>query len=414
MTNKLFLIGIFLFSLLLNSCGSNKHGENSIPPNVIDIKNSSFVYITDSPYKNVLIHCTNPKNKESDSCSLNTLPLIAQENKNVTKKMILQRVVTSHTWMAERFSQLLDRLDNKHMKNLFGAVTAIVIHKDIKPSFYTPETGAIYLDPTYLWLTPEEAATITVQDDFRSDFGNKLQFITGSINTLNGIPIDTNKALNSGESRTITEIEMPFAALLYHELGHANDFAPPSLIENIDKNQSVFNAIKSLSNAYISTQLYNIYPLTSLKLLSLGKVLYHGQAENDEEKELSAFVAGELFDEDRASDIYAYSDMYEDTATLFADTMMKIHYNVNNNVLFITADTHELKWGIRNPISKASVKPRALLVANRLNPIIGNWDGKFDALVGTYSYLHNKQNNKLVNNYQETATLIKHLKLLPL
>ena len=190
------------FSLLLG-CGSNTLGETSTPPNTTDIQNSSFVYVSNSAYKDVLIDCINPTNEESDSCALNTLPFISQENKIVTKAMIMKRVVVSDAWMAERFSQLLDVLDGKNIINLFGATTAIVIHKDVRPSFYTPVTGAIYLDPRYLWLIPSEARSITEQEDFRSDFGSDLQFITGSINTLNGNSINTFKDLDSGLSRTL-------------------------------------------------------------------------------------------------------------------------------------------------------------------------------------------------------------------
>ncbi len=404
-----------LFVAFFAGCGNNHVGESSANANIVNIKDNAFIYLPNSPYKDVLIDCINPTIKKANSCSLNTLPFIAKDNKTVTKQTIMQRVVVSDAWMAKRFEKLLDALEDKNIKKLFSAVTAVVIHRDIRPSFYTPVTAAIYLDPRYLWLTPEEASTITTQEDFRSNFGNDLQFVSGSVNTLDSASISSFKALDSNLSRTLDEITMPFAALLYHELAHANDFVPASLIASIDKTQSVFKSIEVLSDSRISKQLDAQHSLTSIKLASLGKVLYRGHTASDEEKEMTGFLVGELFDEDTASDIYAYSTIYEDTATLFTDTMMKIHFNVDNNVLFLHADTHDLEWGIRNPIAKASVRPRALFVSNRLSPIAGGWDTKFDTLVGTFSYLHTEeQNAKLYKSLQNNLDDISHFKDLPL
>ncbi len=37
----------------------------------------------------------------------------------------------------------------------------------------------IYLDPRYLWLTPEEAKTILKSSDYRDDYGQSLDFLEG-------------------------------------------------------------------------------------------------------------------------------------------------------------------------------------------------------------------------------------------
>ncbi len=182
----------------------------------------------------------------------------------------------------------------------------------------------------------------------------------------------------------------------------------------MDKKISVYKATELLANDRISVQLQNAFPLTSNKLTSLGKVLYRGQTASDEEKELTGFVAGELFDEDRASDIYAYSSLYEDTATLFADSMMKIHFNVDNNVLFLEASTRTREWGISNPIAKASVSPRALFVSNKLSPRDQDWDNTFHALVGSYSYLHTGQSSKIFKSLPDNLNMMRHFKDLPL
>ena len=402
MKNKFIHFTTLLFTLLFIGCGSSKHGESTPPPNTTNFKNTSYVYQTNSPYKNILLDCIDPEDS-SKSCTLNTLPFLAQESSTITKEMIMKRLVVSDAWMGERFSQLLDTYNGKDIKKLFGAITAVVIHKDIIPSFYTELTGAIYLDPRNLWLTSDEASTITQNEDYRKNFGSTLQFITGSFMSKNGNSISAYQDLNSVATRTLDELIMPFAALLYHELAHANDFVPPNTIKNIDKSQSVYQAVHALHDSRISKQLYNHYPLTSTQLISLGKVLYSNHVATEEEKELTGYSVGLLFNEDRASDIYGYSNLYEDTATLFADTMMKIHYGVNNNVVFLNADKYinenkiKLEWGIRNAIGKANVKPRALFVTNRLNPIPGGWESRFKRSVGTSAYLSIRKMNKQVS-----------------
>ncbi|CAA6803730.1 MAG: Unknown protein [uncultured Sulfurovum sp.] len=396
-TSQLLFTTLVLFGL--TACGSNKHGESSTPDNVGTLANSAFVYDNNSPYKETLLGCIEPDDVSS-SCTLNTLPLIAQESSGVTKNMIMQRLVVSDKWMGERFSQLLDHLAGKEIYTLFGSVTAVVIHKDIIPSFYTTTTGAIYIDPRYLWVTDQESKTITQKEDFRSDFGSQLQFIAGSYSTHNGYSIRSQVEMGSGQDRNFNDTIAPFAGLLYHELAHANDFIPPSMIDSLDTTKIVSEVIRDISNSRVSSALYNYSPLTSSELLSLGKVMYHGHTATEEEKDLSGYVAGALFDEEDASDIYAYSTMYEDTATLFADTMMKLYFNVNNNVVFVNADklnnqnVIELEWGVRNPVAKASVAHRAIFVSDRLNPKPNGWNELFHTHIGSVAYLQTNQNEK--------------------
>lgn len=397
-TNQLLLATLILL-FGLTACGSNKYGESSTPSNVGTLAKNAFVYDNHSPYNDTLLGCIEPDDTSS-SCTLDTLPFIGQESASITKNMIMQRLVVSDKWMGERFSQLLDHLADKNIYTLFGSVTAVVIHKDIIPSFYTTTTGAIYIDPHYLWVTDQESKTITQKEDYRSDFGSQLQFIAGSYSTKNGYSIRSQVEMGSGQDRNFNDTIAPFAGLLYHELAHANDFVPPSMRNSLDTTKIVSDAIRDISDARISSALYSYFPLTSSKLLSLGKVMYHGHVATEEEKELSGYVAGELFDEDFASDIYAYSNLYEDLATLFADAMMKIYFDVNNNVVFVNADklnnedVIELEWGIRNPVAKEGVVNRALFVANNLNPRENGWSALFNTHIGTAAYLQSKQYEK--------------------
>ncbi len=64
---------------------------------------------------------------------------------------------------------MLDYLPSD-IKKAFWSVTAIVISRDIIPSYYDSATGAIYLDPRYFWLTPSEAETIIPSNDYRDEY----------------------------------------------------------------------------------------------------------------------------------------------------------------------------------------------------------------------------------------------------
>ena len=146
--------------------------------------------------------------------------------------------------MGERFSQMLDVLPDD-IKVLLGAVTAIVIDDDIIPSYYWGLTGAIYIDPRYLWLSPDEANSITQQEDFRSSFSSELIFIEASRYVLNGEYASNDIALDSGQSRTIAGITYRFAGLLYHELAHANDYFPPALRDTVNINLPILDVVIS-------------------------------------------------------------------------------------------------------------------------------------------------------------------------
>ena len=71
---------------------------------------------------------------------------------------IMQRLVVSHDWMGQRFKEVLDILPAEILQ-LMSGVTAVVIDDDIRPSYYTNWTGAIYLDPANLWLTNDDSLT---------------------------------------------------------------------------------------------------------------------------------------------------------------------------------------------------------------------------------------------------------------
>lgn len=383
---------MLFMSLFLYSCSSSN--SNNIPAGVNygDFDNT-FVYDSSSPYKDVLKSCISAT-QENQSCKLSKLPFLAQESSVPTKEMIMQRVVVSHEWMGVRFAQMLDILDDD-IKILLGAVTAIVIDDDIIPSFYWGLTGAMYIDARYLWLSVAEANTITKKQDYRADFGNELSFLEATRFLKNGeyasnyIPIDSN------QTRTISDIKYNLASLLYHELAHANDFLPNSMRSGININSSVVETLNSLTNYRVTQKLYESYPLQSTQLKSMGRVLYQGDTPTQLQKYTTAKEMGIYFESDSASDMYAYSNGYEDTATLFQMSMMKYHYGIEQDIGFLVSPTkttnlscsdYIVGWGERNTIAKPDVKQRAIFVAQNILPN-SNWSTIFDSTLGNSQLL---------------------------
>jgi len=371
----IYLISLVLsINLLFSSCSNSNNQTIPAGLNYGDFDNT-FVYDSSSPYKDVLKKCISAT-QESESCKISQLPFIAQESSVPTKEMIMQRVVVSHSWMGARFAQMLDVLDDD-IKILLGAVTAIVIDDDIIPSFYWGLTGAMYIDARYLWLSVAEAQSITKKQDYRSDYANELSFMEITRLLKNGdyasdyIPIDSN------QTRVIDDIKYNLASLLYHELAHANDFLPPNLRDSINSNNTVLETLSSFANYRTTIKLYNSYPLQSTQLMDMGGVMYQGDTPTQIQKSTTAQEMGIYFEDDSASDMYAYSTPYEDTATLFQMSMMKYHYDIEQDIAFLIEPTKStnlscsdyiIGWGERNTIAKPSVKQRAIFVAQNLLP----------------------------------------------
>lgn len=355
-----------------NASGSNQTSSNNYK--------NTFVYDKNSPYKDALKKCVLIED-EKQSCSLSTLPLIAQDGA-VTKERIMQRLLVSHTWMAERFSQMLDVYSDKKIQELFGSTTAIVIDDDIIPAYYWAVTGAIYLDPRYFWMTPSEKKDITQKEDYRSGYGTTMQFLEATLYRQNGQSLyNQNK-----ESRTLSDIELPLAGLLYHELTHANDFIPQSVLGSLDNSLSVLDNVVNIGTSRTSDSLYGHSPLQSERLKELGKVFYKGQTPTPEQEQLTGLEVGHMFDADVADAMYAYATPFEDTAMLFQSAMMKYFYNVDSYQIFINAEAYEksstidIEWGIKNPVLKTLVLDRAVFVANRILPSGADWSGKLHGI----------------------------------
>ena len=331
-------------------------------------------YIANGPYASALKTCVSIVN-ESDSCSLNTLPPIGLNNTIPTIDDILNHVVVSHPWMGDRMRDLLEQMP-ADMLLLLRANTAIVIDADIRPAYFWSATGAIYIDPAFLWTTNEEKATIDQTEDFRSSFGNELLFKPLWRYIIDDFYAWTSYSLTGDEVRTTADTLVLTTWLFYHELAHANDCLPPAELANLTAGDSYYTNFVTINNrgGCIHDQLTAMEPLTSTVWSSLGSVLYRGADATTQQKTMSSEFVGTEFSNDVASDTYSYSSIWEDTAMLFEEVMMKRTFNADRDIIIV--DAYEefscaqvlVRWGQRGRLGNPLVIERAQFIMAQLLP----------------------------------------------
>ncbi len=334
--------------------------------NLKDFKNADGESTTESQ---TIANCTILSSTDSP-CDLNTLPFIAAESTTPSKAQIMSRLIVSHAWMAENFSAMLDNMP-PDMYNLFASVTAIVIHDEIRPAFFWSDTGAIYIDPYYLWTTEAQYNTISLDPDYRSDFGDELNFISLTRYTKNGA-----YAFATGNDRSETQTLYALSAVLFHELAHARDAFPVSVIVAPLGSSTPANIETAHHNQRISVTLEQDLPLQDATMFDLADVMYQGSNPSAYLISLSASDVGAFLEADVANDDYAYSSIYEDTAMLFEEVMMKIHYDIDREMVYATplnddqssCDDFSFDWTYINRYADVGVIPRVTYVVDGLLP----------------------------------------------
>lgn len=333
-----------------------------------------FPYKMSSPYAKNLVNCVY-SNTLSSSCTLENLPLLAQESTSLSVENIMDRVVVSHQWMGDRFKEFLINNDNNNdFKRLFRATTAIVISYDVRPSFYWAATGAIYLDAENFWLTPQERDTINEAPDFRADFGKDLRFVMPWRYVKNNKYASQSFNKEQRQSRTSNDGFYRLASLLYHELAHANDFFPSTEWFTHNAQTRILDAATSTN--FESDQLSIALPLQSKTMRDLAQVSFAGKTANNTQKFYQTTDIKALFSPDTATGFYAYSSMREDYAMLFEELMMQSRFQVFRDVAITNQPTgasvvsrdYIVTWGQRGRIGEESIKPRVAFSAGRVLP----------------------------------------------
>jgi len=345
---------------------SNVANPSVLPRNDVRSLDQLYAYRRNGKYANVLSDCMLIQNWR-DGCTLETLPFIFQENNNITVADIMNRVVVTHDWMGERFEQFLNSAPPS-MIALFGSVTSVRIGSTVRPSNYSPGTGAISIDPAYLWQTVQEKQTVSFNADYRSGFGNQLLFQQRRLWRIDGYNATKYFALDDYSVRSAADVEFALNALMYHELAHAYDVVSAVQIGSIDSSLNVVEVLWNLPNEHLSSRLAAELPLVSDTMIDMGRVLYDGEDATDDQKEMDAYFIGAEMANDGASKMYSYRSRQEDFANLFETVMMKIQYNANQYIAVVTkpedpnnyyCDDLTVAWGTRNRLSDPLVNTRA-------------------------------------------------------
>lgn len=336
-------------------------------------------YLKASPYAQALQRCIYNNQLALRDCSLAELPLIGQSGRKANIDDIMARVLVSHDWMGDNFKLFLQQHDkHRDFIKLLQSVTAIVISYDIQPAFYWVATGAIYLNPDDLWLTPTQRDTINETPDFRNEFGSELHFLmpwryVKDNRYASGI-YDPEQRI----SRPTTALQTDLSSLLYHELAHANDFFPRTCHANLNE-KTLYDAYlaRHQDRLFASDRLEQSYPLLSTEMSALAEVRFLGQSATDDQRAFSPVDVSQFFTSDHANDFYAYSTKREDAAMLFEESMMSHRLGVQRDIGITNAPTDAaaqnviVSWGERGRVGHEKLKPRAALIINHLLPELG-------------------------------------------
>lgn len=338
------------------------------------VSENMFAFKPNSDYKDAIERCvyTNQINR---SCDFAELPLIGMENMNPTVNDIMDRVLVSHDWMGERFEEYLtNSVVGPDMLRLLRGVTAIVISYEVRPSFYWAVTGAIYLDADNFWVTPLERDTLNEIPDYRSGFGSDLSFI------MPWRYVKDNDYYPAGRfpvaerlTRTFADVEADISWLMYHELGHANDFFPPSSWSQLSLNRSPLETINLASMSPDSDALDSTFPLRSDEMHALAQVNFGGNDATNEQQDITPENVVNYFTPDLATGFYNYYTTREDYATLFEKFMMKYRLDADSDIAIVARDNNPdylVTWGQRNRFNAPALQERVLFTVNRVLPEI--------------------------------------------
>jgi hypothetical protein len=344
-----------------------------------------YPYVDNGPYSSVLRGCVYDAGQiHSGSgynlCTLGQLPLLAQETGGnmPSVEQVMRRVLVSHDWVGRNFEAFLRTQDPQgDFRRMLNSVVAIVLSTEVRPSFYYAGTGAIYLDAESFWLTPEERDQISEAPDYRSDFGNGLQYTTLWRYVQDGRSIFAYFDPRARVTRTMTDVRNETAYLLYHELGHALDYIPPAAYAGLQNNLSVWSNISPRYQQYELTSdiVPATYPLRSSVMAGLGQVQYQGVTATAFQQSLTAAQVAAEFSADLATDDYAYSTQFEDVAMTMEELLMQRRLGIQREFAVTDAITSAstrssiiVRWGQRGRVGEATIKPRAAMIAQALVP----------------------------------------------
>ena len=344
-----------------------------------------YPYRAQGPFAQALTDCVYSPNlsrsNPNNLCTLGRLPLLGQMTAGAvpTLEQVMQRVLVSNDWMGAAFENFLRDQDTYgDYRRMLASVTAIVMGGQVRPAFYWNATGAIYLDASYLWLTPEQRDTVSESPDPRSNYGAALNYAQPWRYVKDNQYAVTSYAIPSRLSRDAAELRYELGRLLYHELTHAGDFLPPRVHASLNSKLYVYQASPALT---ASQDLSQRLPFWQSILQGLARVRSFGDTPTAEQIAYMPAQITAMFSADRVNDSYSYSVptgasfSREDAAMLVEEGLMQLRYGVMRDVaitnpLLATANSADLvlDWGQRGRIGEALIRPRLKMVLAEVMP----------------------------------------------
>ncbi|KPF70048.1 hypothetical protein IP84_04185 [beta proteobacterium AAP99] len=325
-------------------------------------------------------------------CTMTTLPLLAQETNGALPSVaqVMDRVLVSNDWMGEVFERFLTEQDTSgDLRRMLMATTAIVLGGRVRPSFYAPLTGAIYLDAGNLWLTPDQRDTVSEVPDARSSFAQNLQYRGLWRYTRNNQRFPTFVAANQRQGRPTSELPFTLGWLLYHELTHANDFIRPAIQLTVNRTSKVADITdgERLAGRLPSDNLTAIFPLRSAELRGLAQSKFGTGDTSATQNAYTPSQVAALFSADLATDEYNFYTTREDIAMTVEEFFVQRRFAGRRDVAITnrpacldtpvgcTSNDYIVTWGQRGRVGEASIRPRLNQALGDVAPWLGDIAG---------------------------------------
>jgi hypothetical protein len=335
-------------------------------------------YLASGPYAGLLTRCVYEASlTDANVCTVGQLPLLGKETNGAlpSVEQVMNHVVVSHDWLGANFEAFLRTNDTRgDFRRMLMSTTAVVLGAHVRPSFYHPATGAIYLDADDFWLTPAERDTIDEVPDFRSGFASSLAFA----DFWRYAKADQEWFKYWDPRQRVTRAQSDLLAeagwLLYHELSHAGDFIPPSLYPALGGTDTVNGIVNGRyqRGELVSDTLQARYPLTSLEFQGLAQVEFFGSTATAVQNAYTADQVAGFFAPDLATDTYAYSNSREDLAMTLEEMFMSLRLGVQRDVAFLPRDSSgiidDVRWGQRGRVGDPRLRGRVKLAAAEVAP----------------------------------------------
>ncbi len=364
-----FLNLVSLTSLILVTGFGCEHKQQVFPSPVM-----VTAAVPQSPYAQALSECLYGKDSQP-SCSLLKLPYLGQETqaRAPTVDEVMARVAVSRPWMAVRFRQVLEKMPES-IRYLARSVTGIVIAEDMRRSGYYPFTGAIYIDPQYLWLTQQEKSDLVQNVGGRPNQIDQLNWIRlWRYVTKNGTYAYKQDGFSSSMNRTLDDIVYINTALLAHALALAADVLPGNTVNDLPREESPYAVQKK--RPLVSEEVAAKFPLTST-LTSLAPVLANEIEPSQIQKTIPASQVGVEFSKDFATDLSSYKSSQEDLGFIIEELIMLVYMGIERDIAFAQKPTmvnpvgndYTVAWGQRKRITRLELREKVNFVASKLLP----------------------------------------------